>query len=323
MTHLDSSRWKLIAAFAAVYIIWGSTYLGIRYAIETLPPFLMAATRFLIAGPILFAWMLRKSGERPTLIQWRSAAIVGALLLLGGNGGVTWAEQHVTSSFTALVVGAMPLWMVILGWLVFGHGRPTGVMAVGLAVGLAGVLLLVGPAELMGGEHVETAGVVAVLIATLCWATGSLYSRRASLPKNPLLSTGMEMIAGGVLLLVVGLLSGEAADLNLSNVSLKSITALAYLTFFGSLVAFTAYIWLLNNTTTARASSYAYVNPVVALFLGWTLAGEPLTARTIIAAAIIIASVIVITSYRAQGAKVPKPRPVVNEPAGSQVSAGR
>jgi drug/metabolite transporter (DMT)-like permease len=318
MTNPEPARWKLIAAFAAVYLIWGSTYLGIRYAIETLPPFLMAATRFLVAGPILFGWMWFKGGERPTRLHWRSAAIVGALLLLGGNGGVTWSEQHITSGFAALVVGAMPLWMAILGWLVFGMGRPTGVMAIGLGVGLAGILLLVGPSELVGGEDMEAVGVIALLIAALSWATGSLYSRRAAMPKNPLMATGMEMIAGGLLLLVVGLVSGEASDLDLASVSLQSFGALLYLTFFGSLIAFTAYIWLLNNTTTARAASYAYVNPVVALFLGWALAGEPLSARTIIAAAIIIGSVVVITSYRAQGTKVPAARPIVEKPAMSQ-----
>jgi len=294
------SRWKIAAAFAAIYIIWGSTYLGIRFAIETIPPFLMAGVRFLLAGAMLYGWARVRGAPRPLRVHWRSAAIIGALLLLGGNGGVTWGEQHIASGLAALLVATVPIWIAALDWLRPGGTRPDGPVIAGLLLGFVGILLLVGPGNLGGGEGNYTLGTLAVLGAAFSWALGSLYSKRAPLPGDALQGIGMEMLAGGVWLWLAGTLAGEWGQLNLGAISLRSGLALAYLTLFGSLVGFTAYVWLLRVVSPARAATYAYVNPVVAVFLGWALAGEELTPLTLVAAAVIIAGVVITTTYRAQ-----------------------
>jgi len=294
------SRWKIAAAFAAIYIIWGSTYLGIRFAIETIPPFLMAGVRFLLAGAMLYGWARVRGAPRPLRVHWRSAAIIGALLLLGGNGGVTWGEQHIASGLAALLVATVPIWIAALDWLRPGGTRPDGPVIAGLLLGFVGILLLVGPGNLGGGEGNYMLGTLAVLGAAFSWALGSLYSKRAPLPGDALQGIGMEMLAGGVWLWLAGTLAGEWGQLNLGAISLRSGLALAYLTLFGSLVGFTAYVWLLRVVSPARAATYAYVNPVVAVFLGWALAGEELTPLTLVAAAVIIAGVVITTTYRAQ-----------------------
>ena len=300
------SRLLLLAAFAAVYLIWGSTYLGIKFAIETLPPFIMAGTRFLVAGALLYLWARFRPGgakegrERPLPAHWRTAAVVGVLLFLCGNGGVTWAEHHIASGLAALLVATEPLWIVLLGWLLPGGVRPGGKVALGLVLGFAGVWLLVGPGTSAGGET-HLIGAAAVIAAAFAWALGSLYSVNAPAPRSPLLASGMQMMAGGALLLLAGVLTGEWARFDLGGVSARSVAALLYLTVFGSLVAFTAYGWLLRHASPARVATYAYVNPVVAVLLGWALAGEPLTAHTLLAAAVIVASVALITS-RGKGA---------------------
>ena len=291
MTH----RLRLVLAFAAVYIIWGSTYLAIRVAIDTLPPFLMAGVRFVIAGGLLYGWARWRGAPRPVRVNWLAAAIVGGLMLLGGNGGVVWAELRVPSGLTAVLIATVPLWIAILEWAQ-GGGRPGGRVAVGLLMGLAGIGLLVGPGELAGAGAIDPLGAAVLLFASLSWAAGSLYSRRARLPSSPLLSTAMEMLAGGLFLLLAGLLAGQAVDLDPAAISLRSVAALGYLIVFGSLVAFTAYIWLLRVTLPAHAATYAYVNPVVAVLLGWALGGEALTARTLLAAAVIIGAVVIITA---------------------------
>lgn len=304
------STWQIIAAFAAVYLIWGSTYLAILFAIETLPPFLMAGVRFLIAGGILYGWTRLRGGERPERAHWVSTAIVGAFLLLGGNGAVVWAELRVSSGMTALIVATVPLWMVLADWLRPGGVRPTGRVALGLLVGFAGLIYLVGPGE-TGADAVDGLGAAVLLLGSLLWAIGSIYARGAPRPKSPLLGTGMEMLAGGALLVVVGLAAGEATQVDLSTVSTQSIIALAYLIVFGSLIGYSAYVWLLHVTTPARVSTYAYVNPVVAVFLGWALAGEVLNARTILATVVIVGSVVIITwprrSRRGHAARTPAP----------------
>lgn len=305
-TPAQAAPWLVLLALGSIYFIWGSTYVGIRVAIDTLPPFFMAGTRFVVAGALLYAWQRGRGVRSPTRRQWRAALIIGALMLVGGNGGVTFAEQYVPSSLAALVVAAVPIWAVLLDWLLFDGPRPTRIMWLGLVGGLAGVAFLIGPGE-FGGERIEPIGVIALLTATLTWATGSLISRRAELPREPLMATGAEMLAGGALLFVAGLINGEATALHLDRVSTESALALLYLTLIGSLVAFTAYQWLLRNTTPARATSYAYVNPVVAVFLGWALASEPVTLHTLAGAAIIITAVMVITSARAQAQAAPSP----------------
>lgn len=295
-----SPRWQMALAMITLYFVWGSTYLGIRFAIESIPPFLMASTRFLFAGGVLYIWMRLRGVPNPTRLNSRAGLIIGGLLLLGGNGGVTWSEQYVPSSLAAVMVGAIPAWTVLFDWLLYGGQRPTRRVAAGLVGGLFGVALLAGPSNLLGGESFNTLGIVALLIATLTWAIGSLYSRHAPLPRVPLMATGIEMLAGGLWLALAGTLAGEWSELDLSAITMKSSLALAYLAVVGSLIGFTTYVWLLRNTTPARATSYAYVNPIVALFLGATLAGEEIGVRTLVAAAIIIGSVVLLTSSRAE-----------------------
>lgn len=292
-----ASRGAVLAALAAVYVIWGSTYLAIRFAVETLPPFLMAGVRFTVAGAILYGWRRAQGHVRPTGPQWRAATIVGALMLLAGNGGVVWAEQWVESGTAALLVAAVPLWMVLLEWMRPGGRAPRPSVWVGVLVGLLGVALLMGAPT--GGGRQYTIGLVVLVLASVAWASGSLYSRSAILPA-PLMATGMQMLAGGILLLLVGVIAGETGGLDPATFSLKSGLALLYLIIFGSLIGFTSYVWLLRVTPPSIASTYAYVNPVVAVFLGWLLAGERITPRILLASAVIVGGVAVITTARAR-----------------------
>lgn len=290
------------AAFAAIYIIWGSTYLAIRYAVETLPPFLMAGTRFLTAGALLYGWQRFRGIDRPKRVYWRSAAIIGGFLLLGGNGGVTWAEKTVPSGVTALLITTVPIWMVLVEWLRRDGIRPDGAVVVGVLLGLAGVVVLVGSNELGGGVPLNRIGAIVLVLASLSWSIGSIYSRSAPLPDSPLLLTAMEMLCGGGLLFVAGLLSGEAGRMTAAAISMRSVLSLGYLIVFGSLIAFSSYVWLLGVTTPARVSTYAFVNPVVAVLLGVAVAGEPFSVRTAGATVIIVTAVVLITT-RARRAK--------------------
>lgn len=290
-----SFKAQLILAFAAIYIIWGSTYLGIRFAVETIPPFFVGASRFLMAGTLLMIVLRARGVPIPTRTQWRSSAIVGALLLLGGNGGVTWAEQSVPSGLAALLVVMTPMWMALLNWLWRKNERPAPVVIGGLLLGFGGVALLVGPDAFNGS--ISLPGVLAIFVATLCWSVGSLYARDAELPPNPLMATCAEMLCGGVLMVIAGVLTGDGARLDIAAITPLSWAALIYLAVFGSIIAFSAYVWLLGVTTPARVATYAYVNPVVAVILGVLFAGEILEPRTLIAAPVIIAAVVMITSY--------------------------
>ncbi len=294
---MSQHKARLIIAFAAVYIIWGSTYLAIRWAIDTMPTFLMAGTRFVVAGAILYVWGRLRGGPKPTAANWRDAAIIGTLLLLGGNGGVVWAEQYVPSGLTALIVATEPLWVVLLDWARPHGTRPTGGEIFGLVLGFGGVLLLIGPTN-VGGAHVDPVSALVLLVATLSWATGSLYSRSAKLPRAPFLTTGMNMLAGGAVLVLVGTGLGQWGQVHVAAISMKSWLALLYLIVFGAIVGFTAYLWILKEATLATASTYAYVNPAVAVFLGWALAGEAITPRIVGAASVIVGSVVIITLAR-------------------------
>ena len=291
-------RWPVIGAFAAVYVIWGSTYLAIRFAIETLPPFMMAGARFLCAGGLLYAYARLHGAPRPAGRHWRTALIVGGLLLLAGNGGVVWAEQRVPSGLAALLVAVVPAWMVLLDWARPGGVRPGRRVALGVALGLAGLVLLVGPGQIAGSGRVDLLGAGVLMLGSLCWAIGSVYSRHAPVPDSPLLFTGMEMLAGGVLLTLAGGAVGNWTHFSPGVVSLRSLLAAGYLVIFGSLIGFTCYVWLLRTVPVHRAATYAYVNPVVAVFLGWALAGEPLTLRTLLAAAVSVTAVVLITTYQ-------------------------
>jgi len=295
-TRPRPSAAMVLAAFAAVYVLWGSTYLAIRVAIESLPPLLMASTRFLAAGAILYAVMRLRGEPAPTRAQWRNTAIVGTLLLLGGNGGVVMAERTVPSGVAALLVATVPLWMVVMEWLRPAGTRPTGRTLIGLAVGFVGMIVLVGPAGLAGGASVDPLGAGLLLMGSLSWAAGSTFARGAALPKSALLATAMEMLCGGAALLLAGAARGELATMDPSAFTTESVLALLYLVVFGSLVGFSAYVWLLGVTSAARVSTYAYVNPVVAVMLGWAILDEPITPRVMAAAAVIILAVAVITT---------------------------
>ncbi len=296
--HTGPSRSAVLAAFGAVYLIWGSTYLAIRIALETMPPFLMASSRFLVAGGLLYAWSRsRGRAPAPTRSEWRVATVVGGLLLLGGNGAVVWAEQFVPSGMVALLVATVPLFMVVLEWLWNGGDAPGAQTLAGLVLGFGGVVLLAGEAD-AASSGVGLVPVAVTLFAALSWATGSIYARRAPAPSAPRLGTAMQMLAGGALLGLVGLMSGEGGQVAASEFSFRSWAALAYLVFFGSIIGFSAYVWLLRVSTPARVSTYAYVNPAVALFLGWALAGEPMTPRILLGSGVVLGSVIVVTTRR-------------------------
>jgi drug/metabolite transporter (DMT)-like permease len=287
----------LLVAFAAVYLVWGSTYLAVKYAIATLPPLLMAGARFLLAGLVMSA-VGRASAEyeKPTAAQWRTSFVVGALLLVGGNGGVVLAERYIPSSLAALLVAVEPFWIVLLGWLWLRQPRPSGKVLLGLLLGFGGVYLLVGEQLGAGSGPMQLLSAGAVIGAAFCWAAGSLYGLRAPSPRSAVLGAGMQMLAGGALLLVLGLLTGEGHGLHLGQVSRASWLGFGYLVVFGSLVAFTAYSWLMKNAPAARVATYAYVNPVVAVLLGWAMLGEKLTGQMLVGAVVIVGSVVLITS---------------------------
>jgi drug/metabolite transporter (DMT)-like permease len=286
-------RSQILIAFAAVYVIWGSTYLAIRFAIETLPPFLMVGTRFLAAGGIMYIWLRARGAAAPKAVHWRSAAILGILMPVLGTGVVVWAEEKVPSGIAALLVSIGALWMVLLQWWRPGGKRPSSWVLAGVALGLAGLWLLVNPGG--DGKHGNLFVEGMLLLAALSWAIGSLYSKRAVHPKSRVLGTAMEMIVAGAVLIAVGLVTGEASHFAIGAPSARAWMALLYLITFGSIIAYTAYVWLLGVVNATLVSTYAFVNPVVAVFLGWAFASEPLNGRTIAAAAIIVGAVALIT----------------------------
>jgi drug/metabolite transporter (DMT)-like permease len=291
--HARMSTLVLIA-FAAVYVVWGSTYLAIQIGIESFPPLLLAGFRHLCAGLILYPILRWKTGIRPTAGHWKTAIVTGFLLLFVGNGGVSWAEQTVPSGVAALLVATVSLWLVILDWLRPGGVRPVFRVVFGILMGLSGLVLLVGPAQLGGSGRVDPGGAGILVVASLGWAIGSLYSKHGGMPSSPLLSVAMQGLAGGVVLILVGLFTGESRALHLAAITMRSWLALAYLIVFGSGIGFTAYIYILQKSTAARVATYAFVNPVVALFLGWLIASETISLRTALAAGVILTAVILV-----------------------------
>jgi drug/metabolite transporter (DMT)-like permease len=283
----------VIGAFLIIYLVWGSTYLGIKIAIETIPPLLMAGARFFIAGAVLYAVLWLRGERMHDATTWLHVAIVGTALLAGGNGGVTWAEQRVPSGIAALVISSAPIWFALIDWLRPGGVRPRLHTWAGIAVGFSGVVMLASPAQ--SAERIDTVGFLVLLGACLTWAAGSIYSRQAPKPASPWLGVAGQMLCGGLVLLILAAATGELSEFAWRRVSARSLVAFAYLVVIGSWIGFSAYIWLLTASTPAKVSSYAYVNPVVAVFLGWAVLGEPVTSRTLWAAAIILAGVVVLT----------------------------
>jgi len=298
---------RVWAALAVVYVVWGSTYLFILLAERTLPVFVMSSLRFLIAGGLLYAWSIGRGdrNDRPTRRQWLSAAIIGAGLFLGGNAGVAWAEKRVDTGIASLIIAAVPLWMALFDRVACGQ-RLSRTAVTGLGIGFGGVALLAWPS---GPSHIDIEGAIALLVSGAAWASGSLYSRRAPLPRRQFVSAAMQMLTGGAMLAVVAAATGEWTSIH--HVSTESILSLVYLISIGSWLAFTAYAWLLRTTRTSLVSTYAYVNPLVAVFLGWAVESEPISARTIVAGLVILAAVaLIVTPPKGERATEPAPVPV-------------
>ncbi len=293
-------KWLVLAAFAAVYFLWGSTYLAIRVAIESIPPMLMAGTRFFTAGVILYTWMRRQGAPRPEGIHWRNAAVVGALLLLIGNGGLTWAELTVPSNIAALIIASTPLWIIVFDWLRPGGHRPRSTVFCGLFLGFIGVSLIISGKDHLGHKVAAPAGAAVLLAAAICWAAGSVFSRHAQQSSSALLAVSMQMIAGGILLALTGFLLGEHHQLDFAHITTPSRIAFIYLLICGSLIGFTAYVWLLQVSTPALVSTYAFVNPLIAVILGRVFLHEALPESVLIAAALILAAVVLLTVGRAR-----------------------
>ncbi len=298
MPRKTAPRWQILLAFAAIYFIWGSTYLFIGFAVKSIPPHITIATRFLIAGVILYLFLRLRGVPTPKLIHWRTAAIVGILLLALGNSSVAWAETMVPTGLAALLIGIVPLWMVLLDWLRPGGRKPRAGVLGGVSLGLVGMILLVGPASLGLDRALNPVGVAILLGASISWAIGSIYSQHAPLPESPLMLTAMEMLVGSMVVLIMSFGLGEWSQFHIENISPLAFGSLVYLTLVGSLLGFSAYVFLLQVSTPAKVSTYAYVNPIVAVFLGWALNGEQITPITLIASTIIVISVAIITYFQ-------------------------
>jgi len=311
------STLAVATALGTVYLVWGSTYLAIAFVVDSMPPLLAAGVRFLVAGLTLIAFLVarerwrRRSGRGggltwPRAVEWRTAIIVGALLLLGGNGMVSVAEQTIPSGIAAVIIATTPIWLSVFDALLTRR-MPSPLAIGGLVVGLIGVGILLLPST--GLDSFDPVGIGILVLATVCWASGSLYARRGPLPGNHLLGTGMEQLSGGLLLLAVGTALGEVGRFDPAAVTPASLFGLAFLIVFGSLAAFTAYVWLLNHVAVTTVATYAYVNPVVAVALGVAFNGETLTRRSLLAAALIIGAVVAMVSGRPREAEETGPSP--------------
>jgi drug/metabolite transporter (DMT)-like permease len=311
------TRTRIIIAFTALYLVWGSTYLGIRFAIETIPPFLMAGARFLLAGVIMFAIAWSQNACKSNWANWRVSLVVGACLLLTGNGGVTISEQFIDTGLAALIVAIVPIYIVILGWATGIMPRPLPIIWLGLAGGFIGVGILLGPALRFpsnGGRHPAT-GMLILLVSSFIWSAGSLYSRTAKHAASPFLTAAQQMLCGGLLLLLAGIVTGEMRRFHPGSVSILSLASFIYLVIIGAVVGYTAYIWLLRHCDPAKVATYAYVNPIVAVLLGAAFAGETVTLRVLIAAALIIGSVAIVITAQQLKARVEPAIGAAMEPA--------
>jgi drug/metabolite transporter (DMT)-like permease len=294
------SQTSIILALSAVYVFWGGTYLAMKIAIETIPPFIMGGTRFLTAGLLVYIWGIYKGQEPPEKSHWLYASLLGILMLLIGQGGIIWAQQYVPSGVAAIIFATVPLWMTLISWVCQGAQRPNNLVIFGLFLGFFGIVLQV-KNSLLGVDINSNhwVGYIVLILAAVSWAWGSVYSRVFRLPASPLMSIALQMLTGGTFYIVVSLLKGEWKQFEVLSISLGSMLSLGYLILFGSIIGFGAYIWLLKVADPTMVSTYAYVNPVVAVFLGCTLAGEPLTLNDAVVAMLILTSVVIISrNYR-------------------------
>lgn len=285
------TQFKLFAAFAAIYFIWGSTYLAIKYALTALPPLLMMGTRSLAAGFILYLWSRTRgagSVKRENLLPLMTIAI---LFFLVGHGLLAWGQQRIASGSAALLVASEPLWIALLEAFLVREDKASLRAIIGMACGLSGLGLLLAPGQHFSTAHLDLGGAFAILVGTLSWSIGAVYSRVAKLPSAPGLVAGLQLMVGGFLLIVTGLLLGEGGRLQIAALSLRPLLSWLYLVVFGSVIAFTAYVWLLRVTSARRVATHTYVNPLIAVFLGWALAGEPVSLQTFAATIVIVLSV--------------------------------
>jgi len=290
-----SPRLSLVAGFAAIYLIWGSTYLAIRFGVAAIPPFLMAGVRFMVGGMALMTWAAYRGTSWPTVHHWIATATVGLLMAVGGNGLVTWALQTVQSGLGALLVSMVPFWVVVADWARPNGDRPSGRVIAALGLGFAGVALLIDPTNIAGVREVNLVGAATIVLASLLWAGGSVYSRYAPQPASQALSSGMQMFGGGVMLVVLSAATGEMARFDLTAVSAAALGAWAYVIVFGT-VAYGSYLWLLKATSPTKVATYAYVNPVIALGLGYLVLGETLSAWSVGCAAIVLVAVLIVVT---------------------------
>lgn len=308
-----SLKFKIIAAFAAVYFFWGSTFIAIRFAVETIPPFLMASGRFLIAGAILYLFARVRGAAVPALKQWIPAFAMGSLLLVFGNGSVVIAEKTVPSGVVSLLIAMVPIYFAILEWIKPGGKAPNLRTAIGLIIGTVGLLLLIGPHRVLSGSSdIDLRGVAIVLAGSLAWSIGSLLSKSVKISENPTMSLAMQTLAAGLLMFLISNGVGEVANMQLATITNKSLLSLAYLIVFGSLIGFTSYVWLLQTVSPTLVATYAYVNPVIAVLLGWLLAGEKITSETLLAGSVILLAVWLITQSKKSPAMIETKKEEVN-----------
>jgi drug/metabolite transporter (DMT)-like permease len=286
------SRTALVLAFFCIYVVWGSTYLGIRYAVETIPPLIVAAVRHIVAGVALLTWAYTR-GYRPTWREWRASAVLGFLYFVLGHGSLHWAETVVPSGWAALLIASEPIWIAVMATLA-SHERLTSKTIFGLLLGIAGVALLVGE-ETATGQRVMVIGSIAILLGTLAWSIGVMYALKAPLPRNAMARAGMPEIVGSTVLFIVAAFTGEFSKLHVSAITPRSAWSLVYLITFGSIITFTAYTWLLDHISPTLVSTHTYVNPVIAVLVGWLWAGELVNSRVIAAGILTLLAVFLIS----------------------------
>lgn len=299
--------WKVLLAFAIIYLVWGSTFLAIRVGVREVPPFLLAGLRFLIAGLVLFAWMRAKGTGSPTAREWFSATLLAVLIFVLDYGLLFWAERRVPSGIAAVMMATIPVFMTLSEIVFLKTQRLTPRLGAALLVGIGGVLVLVSRSISFGDAPIDTIGAIALMVAAISWSVGSALTRKLPLPSSKAMSSGAQMLAGGVLLMLTSWLLGEFHGFRAQAVSVRAWLALAYLIVAGSIIAFTAYVWLIHHESPTKVGTYAYVNPVVAVLLGYFLGGEGLSLRTIVGTMLVLVSVVVITTTpKKQGSTLPQ-----------------